>query len=95
MIHSCAFLAYLSPETLLPATSVIATIAGIGMILGRGSLRFLIRCCRLAASDIETRRDQPASLPIARGGDVSRLSPLKRTNLACLCLTRQTRRNAR
>ncbi|MGO9466490.1 MAG: hypothetical protein ACLQIB_30385 [Isosphaeraceae bacterium] len=46
MIHSCAFLAYLSPETLLPATSVIATIAGIGMILGRGSLRFLIRCCR-------------------------------------------------
>ena len=33
--------AYFSPETLLPATSIVATIAGIFMILGRGSLRLL------------------------------------------------------
>jgi len=46
MFHSWIFLAYLTPEALLPAASVIATIAGIGMILGRTSLRFLIRCCR-------------------------------------------------
>ncbi len=46
MLHSSTFLAYLTPESLLPATSVIATIAGIGMILGRSSFRFLVRCCR-------------------------------------------------
>jgi len=35
--------AYFSPETLLPATSIVATIAGILMMLGRGSLRYLMR----------------------------------------------------
>jgi hypothetical protein len=35
--------AYFSPETLLPATSIVATIAGIVMMLGRGTLRLLIR----------------------------------------------------
>jgi hypothetical protein len=35
--------AYFSPETMLPATSIIATIAGILMMLGRGSLRYVIR----------------------------------------------------
>jgi hypothetical protein len=35
--------AYFSPETLLPATSIVATIAGIVMMLGRGTLRLLAR----------------------------------------------------
>jgi hypothetical protein len=35
--------AYFSPETLLPATSIVATIAGIAMVLGRGALRLLRR----------------------------------------------------
>jgi hypothetical protein len=35
--------AYFSPETLLPATSIVATIAGIVMMLGRGALRLLRR----------------------------------------------------
>lgn len=35
--------AYFSPETLLPATSIVATIAGILMMLGRGSLRYVMR----------------------------------------------------
>jgi hypothetical protein len=35
--------AYFSPETLLPATSIVATVAGILMMLGRGSLRYLMR----------------------------------------------------
>ena len=39
-------LAYFSPETLLPATSIVATIAGIVMLVGRGSLRFVIRTSR-------------------------------------------------
>jgi hypothetical protein len=35
--------AYFSPETLLPATSIVATIVGVVMMLGRGSLRLLFR----------------------------------------------------
>lgn len=38
-----AIFAYFSPETLLPATSIVATVAGIMMMLGRGTLRFLVR----------------------------------------------------
>ncbi len=34
--------AYFSPETLLPATSIVATIVGIMMMLGRGSLRLFV-----------------------------------------------------
>jgi hypothetical protein len=37
---------YFSPETLVPATSIIATIAGMVMMLGRGSLRFVLRSSR-------------------------------------------------
>jgi hypothetical protein len=35
--------AYFSPETLLPVGSILATVAGLAMMLGRGSLRFLLR----------------------------------------------------
>ncbi len=38
--------AYFSPETLLPATSIIATVAGIVLMLGRGSLRLLAGATR-------------------------------------------------
>jgi hypothetical protein len=40
------FFAYFSPETLLPVGSIIATVAGVAMMLGRGSLRFLFRTFR-------------------------------------------------
>jgi hypothetical protein len=39
-------LAYLSPETVLPLTSIVAAIAGGSMFLTRRSIRFLIRCFR-------------------------------------------------
>ena len=39
-------LAYFSPETLLPVGSILATVFGVAMMLGRGSLRFLIRSCK-------------------------------------------------
>jgi hypothetical protein len=39
-------LAYLSPETILPLTSIVATIVGGAMLLTRGSIRFLFRCFR-------------------------------------------------
>jgi hypothetical protein len=40
------FFAYFSPETLLPVGSILATVAGVAMMLGRGSLRFLFRTVR-------------------------------------------------
>ena len=43
MRTSDLILAYFSPETLLPATSIVATIAGIVMMLGRGTLRLCSR----------------------------------------------------
>lgn len=46
MHASYLLFAYFSPETLLPVTSIVATIAGIAMMLGRGSIRFIIRCCQ-------------------------------------------------
>jgi hypothetical protein len=46
MRSSDFILAYFSPETLLPATSIVATIAGIVMMVGRGSLRYVIRSSR-------------------------------------------------
>ncbi len=39
-------LAYLSPETVLPVTSIVAAIAGGLMFLTRRSIRFLVRCFR-------------------------------------------------
>jgi hypothetical protein len=38
--------AYFSPETLLPVGSIVATVLGVVMMLGRGSLRFFIRSFR-------------------------------------------------
>ncbi len=34
---------YFSPEVLLPVTSILATVAGIFMMLGRRPYRFIIR----------------------------------------------------
>jgi hypothetical protein len=46
MSTSTLFFAYFAPETLLPLTSIVATIAGIVMMLGRGSIRFILQCVR-------------------------------------------------
>jgi hypothetical protein len=46
MYHFDPFFAYFSPETLLPVGSILATVAGVAMMLGRGSLRFLFRTVR-------------------------------------------------
>jgi hypothetical protein len=43
-------LGYFSPETLLPATSIIATALGFIMLIGRGSYRLMVRGWRLAAN---------------------------------------------
>jgi hypothetical protein len=46
MSNSTLLFAYFAPETLLPVTSIVATIAGILMMLGRGSVRFMLQCVR-------------------------------------------------
>jgi hypothetical protein len=43
MFNICPFFAYFSPETLLPVGSIVATVLGVAMMLGRGSVRFLFR----------------------------------------------------
>ena len=40
-------LAYLSPETVLPVTSIVAAIAGGSMFLTRRLIRLLVRCFRV------------------------------------------------
>jgi hypothetical protein len=46
MSNSSLVFAYFGPETLLPATSIVATIVGIVMMLGQGSFRFILQYCR-------------------------------------------------
>ena len=46
MSDSNLHFAYFSSEILLPLTSIVATIAGVVMMLGRGSLRFVLHCVR-------------------------------------------------
>ncbi len=41
-----AVLAYFSPETMLPLSSIIATIAGCALMVKRSSFRFVVRSCR-------------------------------------------------
>ena len=41
-------LAYFSPETMLPLSSLIATIAGFALLIKRSSIRFVVQCCRSA-----------------------------------------------
>jgi hypothetical protein len=42
--------AYFAPETLLPATSIIATALGFIMLVGRGSYRLALRALRVSSS---------------------------------------------
>ncbi len=52
-------LAYLSPETVLPLTSIVAAIAGGSMFLTRRSIRFVVRCFRGVTS--RQKRIAPAT----------------------------------
>jgi hypothetical protein len=50
MYNAGLIFAYFSPETLLPVGSILATVLGVAMMLGRGSLRFLFRTFRRIAT---------------------------------------------
>jgi hypothetical protein len=47
MNTSILLFAYFGPETVLPVTSIIATIAGLAMMFGRHTLRLIMSCGRL------------------------------------------------
>lgn len=47
MMDSTHFLvAYFSPETMLPLSSLIATVVGFALLVKRSTVRFVVRCCR-------------------------------------------------
>ena len=78
--------AYFSPETLLPVGSVVATVLGLVMMLGRGSLRFLIRSCgRLLRSSARIAGVSRPHFALAKHGEQdpeeadSRPQPLETT----------------
>jgi hypothetical protein len=48
MLSTFQVLAYFSPETMLPLSSLIATIAGFALLIKRSSIRFVVHCCRAA-----------------------------------------------
>lgn len=48
-MNSTHFLfAYFSPETMLPLSSLIATVVGFALLVKRSTVRFVARCCREA-----------------------------------------------
>jgi hypothetical protein len=61
---------YFGPETVLPVTSVVATIAGLAMMFGRHTLRMIIRCGRLILTG-RTRSTVPEDRSY-RGPHISR-----------------------
>ncbi len=56
--------AYFGPETILPVTSVIATVVGVAMMLGRNSTRLLVRGTRRLY--LQTRHMVTSSRPHVR-----------------------------
>lgn len=51
---------YLSPETLLPAASILATIAGVVMMIGSRTTRFALRWLGRAVGLARSTRGVPA-----------------------------------
>ncbi len=48
MDSTLVMFAYLSPETVLPVTSILATVAGLVLMFGRNTLKLSARWLRLA-----------------------------------------------
>ncbi len=61
-------IAYFSPETMLPLSSVIATIAGFALMIKRSSFLFAARSCRAVFRRARKigRRDSPHIRIIAK-----------------------------
>ena len=72
MITSFLLFGYFGPETVLPVTSIVATIAGLAMMFGRHTFRLIMSCGRLILTrqgrDQERVRDEstPTAAPTIR-----------------------------
>lgn len=53
--------AYFGPETVLPITSIIATVVGVVMMLGKGSAFWVLNRCKAAVGFVLRR--PPARAP--------------------------------
>ena len=63
MFNSDPLFAYFSPETLLPVGSILATVLGVAMMLGRGSSAFLDAFLQASLTAVRMDRgSEPASL---------------------------------
>ncbi len=69
MTSSFVIFAYFGPETVLPMTSIVATVVGLFMMFGRNTLRFIFRWRR---TDLTAPKSAEAR--------VARTFPQKRRN---------------
>ena len=74
MMTSFLLFGYFGPETVLPVTSIVATIAGLAMMFGRHTLRLIMSCGRLILTG-RIREDEPRREHAYRGPHHSRLRP--------------------
>jgi hypothetical protein len=55
MFSMLPVLAYFSPETMLPLSSLIATIVGFGLLIKRSTIRFVLQSWRAAIGSVRHR----------------------------------------
>ena len=72
MITSFLLFGYFGPETVLPVTSIVATIAGLAMMFGRHTLRLIMSCGRLILSGRCRNQERAESEHTYRGPHHSR-----------------------
>jgi hypothetical protein len=63
MLTSSVVLAYFGPETVLPVTSIVATVIGVVMMMGRNSLRWTFEAVKRAALFCFRRGSTPSKTP--------------------------------
>lgn len=63
MLTSSVVLAYFGPETVLPVTSIVATVIGVVMMMGRSSLRWTFDAVKRAALFCFRRGSTSAKTP--------------------------------
>jgi hypothetical protein len=56
---SSVIFAYLGPETMLPLTSIVATVAGILLMFGRGAFRIVRRAVPIRLGQAAKSRSVP------------------------------------
>jgi len=60
--------AYFGPETVLPATSIIATILGVVLMMGKNSIRWSVGLVRSAVGAMLGRKAEPKTVEEASAG---------------------------